>query len=462
LVLLFMLMRSDGSRLWKSWHGPLAVVLTFGAMLALAGHPSTCGVLMALLGLFTVALLTRQRIEPRVSRWIEQYFFLLFSLFFRPILDWFIDRRWSRRSRTTGRGIMRVFAIIAWWFFPLIAGLLFLVLFSFANPIIESWLRTAFTKVLTVFDWLPQYLGPGRVLLWMLVAGISYGLLRYRLRYHLLGHGPIRPPAAQRSISEWWFNGPQMIVRCLIVFNAVFALETLLDILYLFGGKHLPESMDYRAYAHRGAYPLIFTALVAGLFVLWAFRIGGPAHRSAWCRRLVYLWLAQNLFLLFSTFWRIWLYVEACLLTRWRIAAMIWVGLVMLGFVWIVIKIMRSKSNSWLWMANALTLSAVVYACAFINFDRLIAEYDVPRLRAYHQLPDSDPELIELPYLISLGPDALPALKRLQQRDRWPGDVALLNAEIPRLEEELRHDLADWRGWTLRRWRIARDIQLPR
>lgn len=459
-VLLFMLVRSDGSRLWRSWHGPLAVVLTFGAMLALAGHPSTCGILMAILGLFTVALLTRQRIEPRVSRWVEQYFFLLFSLFSRPILDWFIDRRWSRRSRTTGRGIMRLFAAFAWWFFPLVAGLVFLILFSFANPIIEAWLRTAFTRVLTVFDWLPQYLGPGRVLLWVLVAGISYGLLRYRLRYHLLGHGPIRPPIAQRPISEWWFNGPQMIVRCLVVFNVVFALETILDVIYLFGGRSLPEGMDYRDYAHRGAYPLIFTALLAGLFVLWAFRVGGPAHRSAWCRRLVYLWLLQNLFLMFSTLWRVWLYVEACLLTRWRIAAMIWVGLVALGFVWIIVKIAASKPNAWLWKTNVLTLAVVFYACAFINFDRLIAQYDVTHSREHTHAPFGP--IIEpmLPYVVSLGPDALPALEQLRKEDKDPGHQKYLDEVLPQLRQELKDDLKDWRGWTWRRARIAKDIQL--
>ncbi len=51
--------------------------------------------------------------------------------------------------------------------------------------------------------------------------------------------------------------------------------------------------MSYAEYAHRGAYPLVFTALLAGVFVLVSFRPGGAAQRSRWARGLVQLWIAQ-------------------------------------------------------------------------------------------------------------------------------------------------------------------------
>jgi hypothetical protein len=456
VVLLAVVVRGGRGRagLWKSWHGGVAAVASFGIMLALVEEPSLPGVLLALLGIGAVTILTRQKLADTVMGWIGQLGLLTLLLFVRPVADWLITARWERRRHAPRRRIVRLATTIAWWFFPLLAGLIFFLLFAAANPIVESWLRAGMTNLVNIFDWLPQYLGPGRIFLWVMVAVVSYGLMRYRRAFVSGGNAVAMPPVREYP-KERWFNGPQMIVRCLLVFNAVFGLETILDIVYLFGGRHLPAGMDYRAYAHRGAYPLIFTALIAGLFTLWAFRIGGPAQRSAWCRRLVYLWLLQNVFLLVSTFWRIWMYVEACLLTRWRMAAMIWVGLVALGFVWIIIKIAASKPNAWLWKANVLTLATVLYGCAFVNFDGLIAEYDVMHSAEYKH-SDVGPWIGELlPYVADLGPEAMPALEKLRKEDKDPGHQKYLDEVLAGMRGELKEELKDWRGWTWRRERIA-------
>ena len=42
--------------------------------------------------------------------------------------------------------------------------------------------------------------------------------------------------------------------------------------------RRCPTASTYAAYAHRGAYPLIATALLAAGFVLVAMRPGGPAE----------------------------------------------------------------------------------------------------------------------------------------------------------------------------------------
>ena len=65
-----------------------------------------------------------------------------------------------------------------------------------------------------------------------------------------------------------------MIVHCLAVFNIIFALQTLLDVIYLCGGAALPRGLTYASYAHRGSYPLIAAALLAAAFVIVTFRPG--------------------------------------------------------------------------------------------------------------------------------------------------------------------------------------------
>jgi hypothetical protein len=79
--------------------------------------------------------------------------------------------------------------------------------------------------------------------------------------------------------------------RSLILFSAIFAVQTSLDVLYLIYGVDLPDGMTYAQYAHRGAYPLLVAALLAGWFVLIAFRPGGLTECHTPTRCLVQLWI---------------------------------------------------------------------------------------------------------------------------------------------------------------------------
>jgi hypothetical protein len=279
----------------------------------------------------------------RVSHWLARLLQFPATLLLRPLRDALAILRWHGRRRTAVGGLLGPLAGAAWWILPLLAGAVFALLFALANPIIEEWLREAAAALKQWAQRLPELLRPGRIALWWSVAVTSYALFRYRRRGRRL------PPAAPASPpASLWLAGEGLTVRFLLVFNAVFALQTVLDVVYLFGGAALPAGLTYARYAHRGAYPLIATALLAGAFVLYAFRTGGPAHRSAACRRLVYLWIGQNVFLLLSTAWRLGLYIDTYSLTRLRAAAVIWVGLVAAGFGWILLKLLLHKHGAWL------------------------------------------------------------------------------------------------------------------
>ena len=139
--------------------------------------------------------------------------------------------------------------------------------------------------------------------------------------------------------------GVQAMSRSLILFNALFALQSGLDLVYLWGGATLPDGMSHAEYAHRGAYPLIVTALLAAGFVLIAMRPGGPAEQSRLIRPLVLAWIGQNVLLVISSIFRLDLYVAAFSLTYLRLAAFIWMGLVAAGLLLILIQIMLRKPD---------------------------------------------------------------------------------------------------------------------
>ncbi len=104
--------------------------------------------------------------------------------------------------------------------------------------------------------------------------------------------------------------------------------------------------MTYAAYAHRGAYPLIVTALLAAGFVLAALRPGSATANDPLIRRLVYAWVAQNIVLVISSILRLDLYVGIYSLTYWRIAAFVWMGLVAAGLALIIVRIALGKVQS--------------------------------------------------------------------------------------------------------------------
>ena len=114
------------------------------------------------------------------------------------------------------------------------------------------------------------------------------------------------PPLEASELATWQrFFGEAVILRSLVVFNLMFAVQTSMDIAYLWRGVALPDGMSYASYAHRGAYPLILTALLAASFVIAAMRPGSAAERAPVIRALVFLWIAQNVVLVVSSMLRL-------------------------------------------------------------------------------------------------------------------------------------------------------------
>jgi hypothetical protein len=309
----------------------------------------------------------------------------------------------------------------------------FLTLFAAANPLISGALEDVRSPRLDLALLL-------RLVFWILVLLAVWSVLRPRL--------PRRAKPAPRARPKTVF--PSVTVTSsalsLIVFNAVFALQNGLDAAYLWGRAGLPEGMTLAEYAHRGAYPLIATALLAGLFVLVVLKPGSETARRPLIRWLVVLWIAQNLFLVASTALRTLDYVEAYSLTRMRIAALIWMGLVAVGLVLICWRLLRNKSGAWLINANALATLAVLAAVTIVDLGAVAAAWNV---RHAEETGGRGPEL-DLCYLGSLGSSSLVSLAKLEAE---PGTRELrerVGYVRARNQATLAQAQNDWRRWNRR------------
>lgn len=354
-------------------------------------------------------------------------------------------------QRGTRGGMLR---LAAGWLVPVSFALVFVVLFAAANPVIEYGLRAI------QFDRLLELIEPGRVLLWGFVAFVCWPVLVPRLLSWTpipQWQGPIQPRA------ESLVFGSRAILNSLLVFNVLFAAQTVLDLVYLWGGVRLPEAMGHAEYAHRGAYPLIVTALLAAAFVLVAMRPGGAGEKSPLIRGLVYLWIAQNVWLVISSVLRLKLYVEVYYLSELRIAAFIWMGLVAVGLVLIVARIVLRRSNRWLVMCNLVALSVTLWTVSWVDMQSLIASYNVRH--AYEVTGRGVP--IDQYYLSEIGPAAIPALDEFLLTARHAGPST--QARFSLMREELAGRLVardwiartaqrlpqSWHGWSWREERLT-------
>jgi hypothetical protein len=257
-----------------------------------------------------------------------------------------------------------------------------------------------------------------------------------------------------RSPPRFFSTAASAILRSLVLFNLLFAVQTVLDALYLWGGVRLPDDMTYATYAHRGAHPLIATALLAAGFVLFAMRDGGPGEGSRTIRALVYVFVAQNVGLVVSSMLRLDLYVEAYSLTLMRAAAGIWMGLVAVGLMLILARIALRRSNRWLVGANLLALGLTFYACAFVNFPSEVARFN--DRHSEDRVPGGG--RLDASYLLGLGPQALPVLDRYIDRRGGAAPAFLVQSRDAMAGDHLIR-MRDWRAWTFRDWRLKRYLE---
>jgi len=410
----------------------LGIALTLAAVLI--DRPGLLAWLLFGLMLTVAALSARVSKGEPVWRWGQRLVVHGVVTLIGPFLD--IARvlrsgRGHRRIRVSPLGLLKLLVL------PVAGGLVFLLLFARANPLISDVLdqfRLPTLSLETVF----------RIWCWLFVMGITGATLRPRWRRKLLA----LPSLGSRGLPG---VSPGSVTLSLIVFNALFALQNGLDVAFLWSGAPLPGEMTLADYAHRGAYPLIATSLLAGLFVLVALRPGSETARRPLVRGLVVLWVAQNMVLVASSLLRTADYIEGYALTRYRIVAMVWMAMVAVGLLLICWRMLRGKDGHWLIDANVRVALVVLLGLSVVDLGAVAAAWNVRHAREV----DGTGAMLDLGYLRTLGAPALVSLVELEQTTTDPelrDRAAAVRAE---LLADMRRRQNDWRGWT---WRDARRL----
>jgi hypothetical protein len=408
----------------------LVAAVAFG--LVLVDRPGLLA--LALFGLVLAVAVLSARVKPGETAWgwgqrlgIHWIFGLV-----GPLFDLLKLARLKRRRR--GRSLLALLGLLI---MPVVGGAIFLALFSAANPLISDVLDR-----LTLPPLSPEMVLRG--LFWLVIAIGAWGVLRPRWKRPILAlptRKSGRPSPALTTSITW----------SLIVFNAVFALQNGLDIAFLWSGAPLPGDMGLADYAHRGAYPLIVTTLLAGLFVLVALQPGSDTARRPAVRLLVIAWVAQNMLLVASSLLRTADYVAAYSLTPLRIAAMIWMVLVGIGLLLIGWRMLRDRSAHWLINANVAVSLVVLAGLSAVDLGGVAAAWNVRHARE----AGGTGVALDLGYLHSLGAPALVSLVQLEQTTDTPDLRDRVAAVRSRIMADMEDRQGDWHSWT---WRNARRL----
>lgn len=240
--------------------------------------------------------------------------------------------------------------------------------------------------------------------------------------------------------------------------NILLLVVNSLDAISIFGNSgSLPQGVSCMQYVHQGVGMLITSIVFAMLIILYYFR--GRMNFAAngkWLRLLAVIWIAQNAFMLYSTFWRNDVYILAFGLTYKRIGVFIYLLLTLIGLFVTAWKVYGKKTNAFLIRTNSWLFYGVWVIACFVNWDKMIFENNVsisksPDFAYLSSLSNNIlPELVQFtkshPYVLKNGNEAsnfssriytfLDKQKWLRDECKWPSFQLNANSNYNLLKDE--------------------------
>ena len=297
----------------------------------------------------------------------------------------------------------------------LILALIFGSLLATGNAVFGSWTNSFFNWI---WNELALYLDPFRITMWFFAAVLLLPLLR---------------PA---NVASWWWQWTENIPRfpallsaqaeffssamILVVLNLLFLVSNTADALFLWSGQSLPAGVSYKDYVHEGVIALIVTVILSAVVLTAIFQQDIKVAQRRELKVLGYVWIVQNLFLIVSVTEKLRRYIVTYEMTVARLSTIIFLILVLVGFVLLTIKIARERSISWLIGGCVLATFATFYVTQFLDLAGWSANYNVGRMEqdsSHHFGFDSKT-------MCGWDSDVWPALRRAHDLAPNDGNIA--------------------------------------
>jgi len=289
---------------------------------------------------------------------------------------------------------------------PFTVVLVFFFLYKGSNPLFDE-----FTKNINL-----DFISAGWVFFTLGGTFLMYGFMYHKTIPAIAERDRSIPNDLSPGMlsADSWFarnlgieNEVRSGVILLVLLNALLLVVNMLDLNYLWGDGTLPKGMSYSVFVHQGTGLLILSIIIAILIIMFYFR--GKVNfyeKNKAIRMLAYAWILQNAFMIISTAFRNSLYVNEYSLTYKRIGVYVWLMLALIGLLTTFVKIMRSKTNWFLFRSNSWLFYGLLVISCFVNWDQLVTNYNVNRSLSRNKALDKF-------YLLSLSDVNLPQLLAL-------------------------------------------------
>ena len=194
-------------------------------------------------------------------------------------------------------------------------------------------------------------------------------------------------------------------ILLLTMLNILILTMNIFDLKFFTTGS-IPEGITYSDFLHQGIGLLILSIIIAISIILFYFRGALNFEKSKLLKVLALIWIAQNVIMILSNIYRNNLYIEEYTLTYKRIGVYIYLILAIAGLITTIVKLIKNKSNWFLFGSNSWIAYCVLILSSLINRDYQIANYNI-----------NNSKNTDIDYLLELSYRALPELINYKSKD---------------------------------------------
>ncbi len=380
------------------------------------------------------------------------------------ILDW-VDRKSKSVVTSEKRPFyVKLFLIVI----PFIIAIVFFLFYQSANPLFYN-----FTKDINL-----DFISIGWIFFTLGGLLLMYGFFNTK-RLRSIGEMDEKTAlelSFENAHKKTFFSNVMRIdtenLSGIILFsmlNILLLIVNGLDLNFLWFDGKLPEGVNHKAFVHDGVGMLITSIVVAILIILFYFRGAINFYeKNKWIRWMAYVWIIQNVFMIFSTAYRNNMYIQESGLSYKKIGVYVYLALTVIGLVSTFIKVYKIKTNWYLFRVNA-----TVYYCFLVlggipNWDILITNYNIRKftdekkeLEKYLLL---DLSYKNLPELLSL-PDSIKNKDDYEARDYYNYLRGVYFGSFKSSLDKKTYNFlkdskeADWKSYCLEKNRTYNDLQ---
>lgn len=236
-------------------------------------------------------------------------------------------------------------------------------------------------------------------------------------------------------------NELKISVITMLSLNVLVFLFNILDVIYVWFGSSVKSASELSQYVHDGTNMVILSIIVGSGILIYFFRKNLNFHpKNQWLKKVSYIWLAQNVFLAFSTFTRNLHYVNQFGLTFKRLGVVIFILTVLIGLLFIFQKIKDQHSITHLINRLFLAFYIILIGFSIVDHERLIIQH------AAHWQKEN----VDLYYLTRISTNHDYLLKRHRETLENKSSHNLELAENFSLyKSNPMHEISSWREYNL-------------